>query len=111
MFGVSIQVREGEPGWADDSEHTCETFTSFKDAYVYLCKYDIRKRWPHLRHVHRFEMYNVDGPRINVCRDGFTVVVKDLCEIGVSEDELDAAIRHVSGQDPEVSNILRKVEG
>ena len=65
----------------------------------------------HLRHVHRFEMYNVDGPRINVCRDGFTVVVKDLCEIGVSEDELDAAIRHVSGQDPEVSNILRKVEG
>ena len=57
MYGYTVNVRQGRPGFADDDEYTQSGFHTFMGAVQSFIHFNPESYWPYLRRVQQRYIY------------------------------------------------------
>jgi len=92
-----LEVREGCPGWSDDSEYTSNSFDSFEKCYRSYLDFKPYKHWKHLRYIEtEYIVYVKDGAeRKNEVFNGMISYDNSEKDLGISEHHFDALISKI----------------
>ncbi len=64
MYGYTVKVREGRPGFADDDEYTQGGFETFLEAIHSLLHFNPVSYWSNLRRVQRRIIYKKNSETV-----------------------------------------------
>ena len=92
-YYFQVNVREGAPGFADDSEYKSSAYRTLAEAYHSLCDFNPARHWTHLRRVSRMNIWMDGNEEVAVSTRGdYAIAVTDLVKLNSSKEEFEAII-------------------
>ena len=85
-YYFNYEVREGQPGCADDDSYVNRPYDTFKSAYRNMVSFDVDRFWPYLRSVRGLWIWQEGQPKVNV-ESSFGITTDDLPKLGVTKEE------------------------
>ena len=92
-YYFQVNVREGAPGFADNSEYKSRAYSTLAEAYRSLCDFIPARHWTHLRRVSRMNIWRDGNEEVDVSTRGdYAIAVTDLVKLNSSKEEFEAII-------------------